>query len=335
MDYDPMVMDDAEALGPVVKISQADSVRVKYELSNTDISFANSLRRVMLAEIPTIAIDLVEIEENSSVLADEFIAHRLGLVPLNAEGADSLNNSRDCDCEGHCPQCSVTLTLHAKCTGDENMHVFARDLVPSGDRINQVLGTPVAADAEGLGPLLLKLRPGQEIKLQCIAKKGIAKEHAKWAPTSAIGFEYDPHNKLHHLDMWYETEAKAEWPPSEYAEWEEPPQEGEPFDYDAVPNRFYFNVESAGNLAPDVIVSEGIKVLQQKLAGLIHELTEGEGGDGMNGEFNGQRSLSTRRARTASAGTRRRSGRRRQPERVGRPGRDNAVWHDAVRGGPG
>lgn len=79
-------------------------------------------------------------------------------------------------------------------------------------------------------------------------------------------------------------------PPSEYATWEEPPQEGEPFDYDAVPNRFYFNVESAGNLPPDTIVGEGIKVLQQKLAGLIHELTEGEGGDGMNGDYNGPRS---------------------------------------------
>ncbi|KAK4242111.1 DNA-directed RNA polymerase [Achaetomium macrosporum] len=290
MDYDPMVMDDAEAMGPVVKISQADSVRVKYQLSNADISFANSLRRVMLAEIPTLAIDLVEIEENSSVLADEFIAHRLGLIPLNSEGVDSMFFSRDCDCDGTCERCTVTLTLHAKCTGDENMHVFARDLVPTSERINSVLGNPIITDADGLGPLILKLRPGQEVKLVCIAKKGIAKEHAKWAPSAAIGFEYDPHNKLHHLDLWYEQDPKAEWPPSEYAEWEEPPQEGEPFDYDAVPNRFYFNVESAGSLPPDVIVSEGIKVIQQKLAGLIHELSEGDGGDGMNGDYGGPRS---------------------------------------------
>ena len=165
----------------------------------------------MLAEIPTIAIDLVQIEENSTVLADEFIAHRLGLLPLNAEGVENLFYSRDCDCEEYCDRCSVILTLHAKCTGDENMHVSARDMVPSGDRINQTLGNPIINDPDGLGPLILKLRPGQEIKLKCIAKKGIAKEHAKWAPSAAIGFEYDPHNKLHHLDLWYEQDPKKEW----------------------------------------------------------------------------------------------------------------------------
>jgi DNA-directed RNA polymerase II subunit RPB3 len=47
--------------------------------------------------------------------------------------------------------------------------------------------------------------------MKCIAKKGIAKEHAKWAPSAAIGFEYDPANKLHHLDYWHEEDADKEW----------------------------------------------------------------------------------------------------------------------------
>ncbi|KAK4214486.1 DNA-directed RNA polymerase II subunit RPB3 [Rhypophila decipiens] len=285
MDYDPMAMDDPESLGPVVKVSESGKVRVKFELSNAELAFANSLRRVMLAEIPTIAIDLVEIEENSTVLADEFIAHRLGLIPLNASGAENLLYSRDCDCDEYCENCSVRLTLHAKCTGDEIMSVCARDLVPSSERINQTLGSPIITDEAGMGSLILKLRPGQSIKLQCIAKKGIAKEHAKWAPSAAIGFEYDPHNKLHHIDLWYEQDPKAEWPPSEYADWEEPPQEGEPFDYDAVANRFYFNVETSGSMPPQEIITEGIKVLQTKLAGLIHELSD-EG----DGDYNGPRS---------------------------------------------
>ncbi|CAK7230834.1 RNA polymerase II subunit 3 [Sporothrix curviconia] len=278
MDYDAMLMDDGESFGPAVKISQADLERVKFELTNVDLSFANSVRRIVLAEVPTIAIDIVEVEENTSVLADEFIAHRLGLIPLNSKNADDVVYSRDCDCEQYCELCSIKLTLHAKCTSDEIMKVYARDLVVDPSRPNQWVGTPVIRDPDGLGVMIAKLRKGQELQMTCIAKKGIAKEHAKWCPTAAVGFEYDPHNKLHHLDMWYEQDPAKEWPPTENARLEEPPQEGEVFDYDAVPGRFYYDIESVGQMEPDAIVQNGIKALQQKLAALIHELNATEGG---------------------------------------------------------
>lgn len=167
--------------------------------------------------MPTIAIDLVEIEENSSVLADEFIAHRLGLIPLNSKNADDVIYSRDCECEQYCEQCSVKLTLHAKCTTQgEIMKVYARDLMVDQMRPNEWVGNPVISDPDGLGPLIAKLRDGQELKLTCIAKKGIAKEHAKWAPTAAVGFEYDPHNKLGHTDLWFEGKGEGAKPEDEW-----------------------------------------------------------------------------------------------------------------------
>ncbi|KAI1259146.1 DNA-directed RNA polymerase [Xylariaceae sp. FL1019] len=285
MEYDTMMM-DGESLGPSVKISSAGPANVDFELSNVDLAFANSLRRIIQAEVPTVAVDLVEIEVNTSVLADEFIAHRLGLIPLDSRECDQLNYSRDCDCDQSCGKCTIILTLHAKCTSEGIMNVYARDLLVSIDRPNNHIGNPVITDPDHTGSLIAKLRKGQELKLTCIAKKGIAKEHAKWAPTAAVGFEYDPHNKLHHLDLWYEADAEKEWPKSEYAEREEPPA-GEPFDYDAVPSRFYFEVESAGNIESDQIIQEGIKELQKKLAALIHGLGES---DGMNGDYDGPRS---------------------------------------------
>jgi DNA-directed RNA polymerase II subunit RPB3 len=191
--------------------SQANDLAVDFVLRNVDIAFANSLRRVILAEIPTMAIDIVEVESNTSVLADEFIAHRLGLVPLSSKNVDDVRYTRDCDCEQYCEFCSVILTLNARCTGDENMHLYSRDLAVSPLRANEYVGTPVITDATGKGVLIAKLRKGQEIKMRCIAKKGIAKEHSKWAPTSAVGFEYDPNNRLRHLDFWYEEDAKSEW----------------------------------------------------------------------------------------------------------------------------
>lgn len=229
------------------------------------------------------AIDLVEVEANTSVLPDEFLAHRLGLIPLSAKNVEDVLYTRDCDCDQYCGNCSVTLTLHAKCTGDEIMKVYARDLVVSSDRANEYVGNPVITDPDGLGSLICKLRRGQELRMRCIAKKGIAKEHAKWAPTAAVGFEYDPHNKLHHLDLWYEEDAAKEWPISANGDWEEPAPEGAPFDYDAEPEKFYIDVETVGGLEPDSVVQQGIKVLQQKLAAVIQELAGVDDRDGMEG----------------------------------------------------
>lgn len=150
-------------------------------------------------------------EINTSALADEFIAHRLGLIPLNSKQAEDVNYFRDCDCDLTCDLCTIPLTLHARCTGDEVMRVYARDLVPGANRPNEWVGVPVITDPEGLGSVICKLRKGQELRMRCLARKGVAKEHAKWAPTSAVGFEYDPHNKLKHLDYWYEEDPIKEW----------------------------------------------------------------------------------------------------------------------------
>jgi len=78
-------------LPPVVKIISKEMNTLKFELSNTDLTVANALRRIIIAEIPTMAIEIVEISENTSVLHDEYIAHRCGLIPLLSIDADRYN----------------------------------------------------------------------------------------------------------------------------------------------------------------------------------------------------------------------------------------------------
>lgn len=298
MDYDTM-MTESEENGPSVKIRgvcdpmdvdernhhadnepKADAFNVDLVMSRTSLAFANAVRRTMLSDVPTLAIDMVSIETNSSVLADEFIAHRLGLIPLNSRGIEEMIPARDCECEtqsGVCARCGVVMTLSARCTSDEPMGVYARHLHVSDDRLNPTIGDPIIIDADGNGPIICKLRRNQELRISCLAKKGIAKEHSKYAPTAAIGFEYDPLNKLKHLDLWYENDPKKEWPVSKNAAEEEAEKDEQVFHMDDAPSHYYFNIESVGTLDPDQILHEGIRSLQARLAGVLQAVgSEGE-----------------------------------------------------------
>lgn len=53
-----------------------------FEMVHVDVSFVNALRRIMLSEIPTVAIEAVYMWNNSSIVHDEVLSHRLGLVPI-------------------------------------------------------------------------------------------------------------------------------------------------------------------------------------------------------------------------------------------------------------
>lgn len=260
--------------GPSINIRKTASDEVDFVLSNVDLALANSLRRVMISEIPTLAIDSVEIETNTSVLADEFLAHRLGLVPLQSVDVDQLSYSRDCTCDDYCNKCSVELELRVRADQDSTLNVYSKDLYIVSSNTHLNIGHPIITDREQNGVLICKLRNEQELIIRCIAKKGISKEHAKWSPCAAIGFEYDPWNKLKHTDYWYEEDIDEEWPKSENCEYEDPPNPEEPFDFKAEPNKFYVNVETIGSLTPDQVVLRGIDELQRKVAGIVMSLNQ-------------------------------------------------------------
>ncbi|EFJ38153.1 hypothetical protein SELMODRAFT_75337 [Selaginella moellendorffii] len=204
---------------PTVRIRDLKDDFLKFELRDTDASIANALRRVIIAEVPTLAIDLVEIEANSSVLNDEFIAHRLGLIPLTSDKAMEMRYSRDCDeCDGdgRCDYCSIEFTLSVKCTSEETLDVTSHDLQSSDSQVVPVDSIGHDPDIENFnqkkGILIVKLRKGQELKLRAIARKGIAKDHAKWSPAATVTFQYEP--DIHINENLMETlsvEEKREW----------------------------------------------------------------------------------------------------------------------------
>jgi len=139
---------------PRVKIRELKDDYMKFELRDTDASVANALRRVMISEVPTVAIDLVEIEVNSSVLNDEFIAHRLGLIPLTSERAMAMRFSRDCDAcdgDGQCEYCSVEFHLRVKCITDQTLDVSSKDLISSDHTVTpvDVPGGDASSESDG------------------------------------------------------------------------------------------------------------------------------------------------------------------------------------------
>ncbi|GAM20367.1 hypothetical protein SAMD00019534_035420, partial [Acytostelium subglobosum LB1] len=175
---------------PQLEILEINNDNMSFVLSNTDISVANALRRVMIAEVPTMAIDLVEFEANNSVLVDEFIAHRLGLIPLTSHKVDSFKYTRDCDCPERCDQCSVEFRLNVRCN-DNILDVTSNHLISQNDNV-----VPITTDSNDGRPgdaiPIVKLRAGQEVRLRAIAKKGVGKEHAKWSPACVATYQYQP-----------------------------------------------------------------------------------------------------------------------------------------------
>lgn len=190
---------------PSVKLLDLKQDNLTFELSDTDISMANSLRRIMIAEVPTLAIDLVEFRTNTTCMQDEYIAHRLGLIPLRSNrDMSKWNYNHACDCEDNCSRCSVRLSLDCHfntMAGDDKEQfrsVTTRHLISSDPDVQPVHFSSEEEElmSQDNGIVIIKLGPGQSLQFQAIAKKGIGKEHTKWSPVCTVALKYDPIVKL-------------------------------------------------------------------------------------------------------------------------------------------
>ncbi|KAL1408790.1 RNA polymerase II subunit 3 [Vanrija albida] len=292
---------------PKVLVRELKKDETTFHLSGVDLAYANSLRRTMMADVPTIAIDQVSFYQNTSPIPDEMLAHRLGMVPLVSRNAiKGLRYTRDCDCDEGCYYCMVTLRLKVSAANREyGQHMVVTsdmlEVIPSprtpganpyggdepiGPEEDEIirhrdadLGQPVGKGDATAPPIqLARIGRGQEIEVVCKAYKGIAKHHAKWSPLSAVAFEYDPYNKLRHTTYWFETDEDAEWPLSKNAEFEAPPDPSQPFDFHAVPSTFYFSAESVGALPVKDVFDQACDIIVQNLAQIVLAVQQETGG---------------------------------------------------------
>ena len=285
---------DAEQSGPVIEIKELRNYFIKFSVSGIDLAVANALRRVMISEVPTMAISLVTINENRSVLHDEFLAHRLGLVPLVSTAIDDFEYFRECLCKPFCHKCSVEFTLQEKCTGTQTLDVTTENLVCKKERADVVPVAYASEEARSEDPiLLLKLRRNQEVDIQCVASKGMGKEHARWSPVETAVFQAQPMIKIDKAKMQGLREEQkravvASCPKrvfgynnvSKTVEIEDLDacmqcmecvkvssafDQGKIISVDESENKFLFEVESTGAHPPEDIVSRAITIVFNKL----------------------------------------------------------------------
>ena len=140
------------------------------KLKGIPLQYANALRRICLNGVPVFAIDTVDIIENTSVLVDEALAHRLALIPIKTDTTRFVEPSK-CDCKSDtgCSNCRVMLVLDT----DE------------AEATRLVLSSELTSEDEDVKPTsdkipIVELAPAQKIKVEAYARLGRGIEHAKW-----------------------------------------------------------------------------------------------------------------------------------------------------------
>ncbi|MFN4133854.1 MAG: DNA-directed RNA polymerase subunit D [Candidatus Hadarchaeales archaeon] len=253
--------------GVEVEILRQDGMELEFIISGSSPAFANALRRVMMREVPVMAVDEVEFKKNDSAMYDEIIAHRLAMVPLITP-LKGYVLPEECKCrERRCPKCSVELTLKAE--GPEM--VMSGSLKTSDPEVKPVSGSVP----------IVKLLEGQRLELTAVARLGFGKNHAKWEP-AVVTYKYVPVVEIdlkkcdacgrcvdvcprHVLRKDDEKKVVVEnlYSCSLCKSCVEAcPREAISASGD--PTRFIFYVESSGGLPPEQIILKGAEALKEK-----------------------------------------------------------------------
>ncbi|KAJ0101669.1 hypothetical protein Patl1_03882 [Pistacia atlantica] len=198
----------------VVRLTKDD---MEFDLIGIDPSIANAFRRILIAELPTMAIEKVLIANNTSVIQDEVLAHRLGLIPIMVDprlfeyiSENDTNNEKN----------TIVYKLHVRCQrGAPRLTVKTNELkwLPNGSELLldsknsdsnptskprtytsfscSQASLPKFAN-NPINPMpeitIARLGPGQEIELEAHAVKGMGKTHAKWSPVATAWYRMLP-----------------------------------------------------------------------------------------------------------------------------------------------
>jgi len=268
-----------------IKIVNKNDSSARFIIEDVDAAFMNSLRRVIIAEVPTMAIDEVVVIENSSMLHDEILTHRLGLIPLKTD-LDSYNLPEECSCKSElgCNLCRASLSLDVEAK-DSVKTVYSGDLVAENPNVRP--------GSEKIP--IVKLAPDQRLKLEAYARLGKGEKHSKWQPVSVCTYKHFPKVKINEkecdscgkcvdvcpkrvlsisdggknlelrnvIDCTVCQDCVDVCPKS-------PPAVEVAWDKDV----FVLDIESTGALPVERVVHEAVKILDRKFESFLEQLAE-------------------------------------------------------------
>jgi DNA-directed RNA polymerase subunit D len=229
-----------------VEFIDVDEREARFLVRGITPAFANGIRRAMVADVPTLSIDTVRVIENSSVMFDEQIGHRLGMVPLSAP-PDEFEVGE-----------SVTLGLDV--SGPET--AYSGDLQSADSMVEP---------AEQNVPII-DLKEDQRLEVEAEAVLDSGKTHAKHQGGVAVGYRH-----LQHVEVAGDADEFADEEPNILRgviedEGELVPTEefgsdltnrypGKELDVTDVPNAFVFHVETDGSMSVEELVLAAVDSL--------------------------------------------------------------------------
>ena len=257
-----------------IEVLEKNDTNLRILVKDADVPLMNALRRIALAEVPCMAIEEVVMIENSSILQDEIIAHRLGLTPLKTD-LDAYSLPEECECQSAfgCSECRVTLTLDAEAK-DGTRTVYSGEVVSENPEI-----VPVSDKVP-----IIKLAKNQKLKLEAYARLGRGKNHAKWQAVSMCAYKYypkitTPEEKCPDCQKCVEICPKKVYSIKDGKVdvkdllactlcmdcVEACPQKPSPLKVEWEKNAFIMNIESTGALPAERILQEATKILEKQL----------------------------------------------------------------------
>lgn len=245
-----------------IEILNKSDNEIQFLLEESNPQFANALRRIIISEIPILAIQTIDFTINDSVLYDEVIASRLGLIPLVFIPGD-FKFKEDCKCKGKgCSQCQVVFAINKKGPG----MVYTKDMKSSNPDVK-----PLFNDIP-----IVELLENQRLKLEATAILGLGKNHTKYKAANAF-HRYYPMVKLkgklknpeecvkacpkHALEINSRAKVTIECDLCKECVKIANPKVLEIIGDDT---KFIFNVESISGLTAEEIVFQAVDILKKK-----------------------------------------------------------------------